>query len=202
MKCSLPSQDNVWEQFSKETGGQYFSGGIRNGYWAGESGVLCQHNGATIQFDTYQEVLSASLPKYTRVQARYSSPEPIDFSIRSSCLVDQLLSQLPGYSIKTKYKDFNSSFICKASNELHFKEIMESSLIKHLISQPSELLLKSKTKHGWGIFSTPLPAGEAELYLRVPGIEKDMKRLNLYHQIITELLDRIAVVSLRHAAAP
>lgn len=134
------------------------------------------------------------LPKYTRIRTRYHSSNPLLFTIRHKMWLDLLLGLRGGYFVKTGDRDFDWDFSCKASDEVIFQKLLSFSIIRHLVKEISTLELKSRDKDGWGILANDFPKGTLELYLRIPGVEKDRSKLNLLYRLFTETLDRLAEI--------
>ena len=192
-----PSKDQIWKEFSDTIGGSMHPGGFSEGWWGGESGIRVRYKGLEIIFDTYEDFFSRPRFKYTRVRARYQSSNPLNFTIRDKTFLDLFLGWLPHYSVKTDDRDFNWNFTCDASDESQLRVLLSFPIVRHLLKDISTLELKSRNKYGLGVFSTNFPAGTLELYLRVPGIEKDPVRLNRLYQLFTEVLDRLEELGVR-----
>jgi|GEM_PF-2691688 len=197
MRIFGPSKEEVWKGFSEEVSGVFYDGGVRDSWWEGESGVLLSHKGLEIKFDTYQDVFDRMLPQYTRIRTRYRSSNPLNFTIRHKTWIDLLIGLRPGYFVKTGDTEFDWGFSCRASEKSVLRALLSFSIIRHLVKEISTLELKSRDKEGWGIFSNDFPNGTLELYLRIPGVEKDCKKLRLLYHLFTEVLDRLAEIGAR-----
>lgn len=195
-----PSKDEVWQPFAEEIGAEFIRGGVKDGWWAGESKLTYHHKGWYITLDTYQDMLNRMMPSYTRVRSPYFTKDEFEFSVHHKSLINNLL-ELAGFKhTVTGFENFDDEFIVKGNDEQKIKELFAVSRIRYILGQIREFDLK--INDGESIFGNDLPKGVYEIYFRVEGVVKDTQKLQSYIDLFCELLEQLYKVGSTGEASP
>ena len=187
-----PDKDEVWQEVATEISAEYIRGGIKDGWWAGESKLNCRYKDWTILIDTYEDVLQRPPQKYTRVRSVYFTTDDFYFSIHHRTFFSLLADLVEIKRITVEDSDFSSEFSVKGNNEEEVKRLLSFSRIRYLIKELSELELKVRDDDG--LVGIELPTGACELYLRMPGYVKDKQKLRQLVELFEETLDRLVEI--------
>ncbi len=195
-----PSKDGVWMPFASEIGAEFISGGIRDGWWAGESKLAYHYKDWLIVLDTYQNVITWNFPSFTRVRSPFVTKDGFVFSVRHKNLIDSLMDVAGFKHYETGNEKFDNEFVVNGNNEANIKALFSVSRIRFLISEIREFDLKVNT--GEGILGDDFPNRVHELYLRVPEVIKDTHKLRSYIDLFSELLEQLYKIGSADEASP
>lgn len=184
-----PSKDEVWQPFAKEIGAEFIRGGIKDGWWAGESKVVLRYKGWLVVADTYQDVITWNFPSFTRVRSPFVTKDGFVFSTHHKSLIDNLLDIAGFKHCETGNESFDREFVVKGNNEKNVKELFSISRIRFLVSELREFDLK--VNDGEGLLGNDFPSGVYELYLRLPGVIKDSHKLRTFFDLHCDMLDQL-----------
>jgi hypothetical protein len=198
-----PSKDDVWQQFASEIGAEFISGGIKDGWYAGESKLIFHHRGWSISLDTYQdtmfslandhtlqEMFTRGNPYYTRLRSQYISKDGFCFSIHHKSLIGKLIEAVGFKHTETGFENFDSEFVVKGNDENKIKELLSVSRIRYLLSKINNFQLMG-TDAREGILGNDLPKDVHELRFRFQGLVTDTQELRSFLDLFVELLEQL-----------
>ena len=193
-----PSKDEIWQQFSAATGGQFSEGG----FWKGSSRVDARHGDWIVTLDTFTVSTGKSSATYTRMSAPYANPDGFNFNVYRKGIFSDLGKMLGMQDVNVGYPDFDEAFIIKGNDEAKLRRLFANPKIRELISaQPQIRFCVQEIERGfWS--RAEVPAGVDMLYFQVGGVIKDVERLKQLYELFSETLDELCRIGSAEEKAP
>jgi hypothetical protein len=184
-----PSQDELWRQLAAQAGGTLKE---RN-FWHGTE-VRAQVGAWTLTLD-----VSGGKYPFTRLRAPYVNPEGFHFHVYRGSIFSGLAKLLGTQDIVVGDPAFDQAFMVKATDPQRIRDLLTPDLRARLMAHPS---LSLQVKDDEGLFGETFPHGVDELYMALPGIEKDLALLKDAFDLFGATLHRLCVIGSAYAAPP
>lgn len=192
-----PSRAKVWRELSKKLGGQYHEGGF-----FGTDRVQVHVSDWIVTLDTYTESSGNSSQTYTRLRAPYVNSEGLRFTIYRSGFLSTIGKSLGlVQDIEVGFPRFDREFIIQGNDPQKVCALFANPRIRTLLESQPRVHLHVADDEGW--FGPTFPEGVDELYFRVPGVVKDLGRLERLFALFAEILHHLGHLSsgYKHDAA-
>ncbi|HEY5753386.1 MAG TPA: hypothetical protein VIT21_09570 [Chthoniobacterales bacterium] len=180
-----PSKEEVWEQLSKDIGGEYFTGG----FWLGESKVRAEVGEWTVTLDTYEVSDTGRAQRYTRLRAPFVNKDGFVFTIYREGMFREMEHFLGESDVEVGYSEFDEAFVIKGNSEIQLKALFANEELRKLIEEQPDIYFHVKDDEGW--FSKKYPEGVDELCFQVHGVIKDLDRLKHLYQLFAVTLHQL-----------
>jgi len=192
-----PSKDEIWQQFSAATGGEFVEGG----FWKG-SKVDARHGEWIVTLDTYTVSNGKSSSTYTRMRAPYVNPDGFNFDIYRKGIFSDIGKWMGMQDVEVGYPEFDENFVIKGNDEGKLRRLFANEKIRALISaQPNiRFCVKDDENNFWS--GSGFPQGVDELYFQTGGIIKDVDRLKQLYDLFSETLDELCRMGSAYDKSP
>ena len=191
-----PSREEVWRQFSAQTGSSYVPGG----FWKGDK-VEATHGPWTVTLDIYVVSTGKSAIAYTRMRAPYVNPDGFRFTVYRKGIFTEMGKWLGMQDVAVGYEDFDRDFVIKGNDEQKLHRLFSSQKIRELIAAQPEINFSVQDDDG-KLWNKSFPEGVDELLFQVVGVIKDIERLKLLYELFAETLDELCRMGSAYQQAP
>ena len=185
MQLFGPSKQEIWRQLSERIGGRY----VERTFWNGDK-VHASHREWTITLDTYTVHANKTYITYTRLRAPYVNPDGFRFTIYRRSVFSGIATWLGMQDIEIGVPPFDDDFVIKGTHESRVRDLLSSERVRSLIEAQRSIHLTVKDDEG--CFRSTFPDGVDELYFAVPGVIREVERLEALYDLFAEVLDRLA----------
>jgi hypothetical protein len=179
-----PSKEEMWDQLSREIGGEFRAGGF-----FAESKVVLTHRQWQITLDTYVVSSGKSHITYTRIRAPFVNPDGFRFTIYRKSIFSGIAKLLGTQDIEIGDSYFDDEFIIQSSSEDLVRRLLAASDIRGLIQNQPDIHFEVKDDEGW--FQKSFPEGVDELYFQTTGVITDVGRLKGLFDLFAAVLDQL-----------
>ena len=190
-----PSRQEIWRQLADGIGARYVEGGAFK-----SDKVQAEHGQWTVTLDVFVVSTGKSAVPFTRIRAPYVNPDGFRFTIYRRGVFSDVAKWFGMQDIETGHPAFDRDFILKATDESKLKRLLESPKLRQLIESQSKVKLTVKDDEGW--FGPKFPDGVDELHFTVPGVIKDVERLQGLFDLFAETLDELCRIGSAYADDP
>ncbi|MGZ4879106.1 MAG: DUF3137 domain-containing protein [Candidatus Angelobacter sp.] len=180
-----PSKEEIWRQFSAQTGSNYVPGG----FWKGDR-VEATHGPWTVVLDTYTVSTGKSSVTYTRMRAPYLTSDGFHFTVYRQGIFSEIGKWFGMQDVTVGYEDFDRDFVIKGNDEGRLRQLFSSQKMRDLIAAQPEIHFSVEDDDG-NVWTKMFPAGVDELKFQVAGVIKDLERLKLLYELFAETLDEL-----------
>lgn len=185
-----PSSADIWRQLSEQMGATYTAG-----TFGGSQRVDATHDDWTISLDAYYNPGTKTV--FTRLSAPYINPDGFRFSIYRHGLFSDLGKRLGMQDIEVNFKEFDEQFIIKGNDESKVRALFADGKVRtQLLVQPA-VFLSIEGANNW--FSRSYPPNTDRLTFQVPGVIKDIVRLEQLFTLMSVTLDRLCEIGSAYA---
>jgi len=179
-----PSREEIWRQLCDETGAQ-----IVKGTWLRGSKVVAKHGDWTVTLDNFVVSTGKTMIVFTRIRAPFMNPGGFRFSVHRRNLFTGLGKFFGMQDVEVGHAKFDHDFVIQGTDEAKLKRLFANPKIRELIAaQPRILFAVRDDEQGLG---KQLPEGVDQLFFRVPGVLKDVKRLKQLYELFAETLEEL-----------
>lgn len=190
-----PSQKEIWQQLSAETGAQFVEGGFLK-----SDKVQATHGQWIVTLDKYVVSSGKATVVYTRMRAPYVNPDAFRFRVYRHGVFSSLGKMLGLRDVEVGYPDFDRDFIIKGNDESRLRRLFGNPKIRELISAQKDIDFSVKDDEGW--FGPAFPDGVDELSFMVVGLIKDVERLKHLYELFGETLDELCRMGSAYQSDP
>lgn len=190
-----PSQEEIWRQLSDQIGARYVEGG----FWKPDK-VEATHGEWIVTFDTFAVHAGKAIIHYTRMRAPYVNPDSFRFTVYRSGFFSDVAEWFGMQDIEVGHEEFDRDFMIKGTDESKLRQLFSNARIRELIATQPDLKLTVDDDEGW--FGPHFPEGTDELALTVPGVIKDVARLERLYDLFAETLDELCRMGSAYRTAP
>jgi hypothetical protein len=190
-----PSREEIWRQFSAQTGFGYLDGG----FWKSDK-VEATHGQWTVTLDLYVVSTGKSSVTYTRMRAPYVNPDGFRFTVYRKGIFTEMGKWFGMQDVAVGYQEFDRDFVIKGNDEQKLRTLFSSQKIRELVAAQPEIRFSVKDDDGklWNNF----PEGVDELHFQVVGVIKDLERLKLLYELFAETLDQLCRMGSAYEQTP
>lgn len=189
-----PSRETIWRQLSTELGAAYQKRGF------GKSDrVVVTHGEWTITLDTFVVATGKSAVPFTQMRAPYVNPDNFRFTIYRRGLFSDIARLFGMRDIEIGQPDFDRDFIIKGTDETKLRKLFADGKLRELINAQPRIHFEVRDQDRFG---PPFPKDTDELRFRVPGIIKDVVRLQRLFDLFAETLDQLCRIGSAYEKAP
>ena len=186
-----PSQQDIWQAFADEIGGEYIGGGIFSA-----KKIIYNNGNWTFLLDTY----TVDKTVFTRMRAPFVNPEKLFFKIYRHSVFSSIGKAMGMQDIEIGDLGFDEDFILKGNDPKILKLLLEDIRIKNYFQQLRKVCIEIKENDGF--FGADFPEGTDELYFRCPGILRDQNQLKTLFDLFALILERLVRVDVASNADP
>lgn len=190
-----PSKKEIWEQLSKELGGEYKEDGFFK-----EGKLVIEHGQWEITLDTYTVHSNNVHVTYTRIRAPYLNSNNFRFTIYRKSFFSGLGKIFGMQDVEIGDPQFDEQFIIKGQPEEMVKKLFANREIRALIEKQKAIHFMVKDDEGW--FGTKFPDGVDELYFQVQGVVKDKEVLKELFDLFSLVLDELCKMGSAYKTNP
>jgi hypothetical protein len=190
-----PSQKEIWQQLSAETGAHFVEGGFMK-----SDKVQAAHGQWIVTLDKYVVSTGKATVVYTRMRAPYVNPDAFRFRVYRHGVFSSLGKMLGLRDVEVGYPDFDRDFIIKGNDESRLRRLFGNQKIRELISGQKDIDFSVKDDEGW--FGPTFPDGVDELSFMVVGLIKDVERLKHLYELFGETLDELCRMGSAYQSDP
>jgi hypothetical protein len=188
-----PSRREIWAQLSEKMGASYSTGSF------GKSDrVDVTHGEWTITLDCYYN--PATKVTYTRLTAPYTNPDAFQFTIYRQSIFSDLGKRLGMQDIEIDHAEFDDDFIIKGNDESKVRALFANSEVREQLSAQKDVHLSIESGSSW--FNRTLPPRTDRLVFQVPGIVKDIDRLEKLFSLMAVSIDQLCDIGSAYALRP
>jgi hypothetical protein len=188
-----PSQGEVWRQLSEKMGATLAKGGF------GKSDrVDVSHEDWTISLDAYYNPGTKTM--FTRFTAPYVNPDGFRFTIYRHGFFSDLGKRLGMQDVEVGFQEFDENFVIKGNDESKLRALFSDVAVREQLSAQKSVHLSIESGAGW--FRKDDPPTNDRLTFQVPGVIKDVERLEQLFLLMSATLDRLCDIGSAYAARP
>ena len=177
-----PSQSEIWRQLSEKIGANFDEGGF-----ARSQRVDVSHEDWTISLDAYYNPGTKST--FTRLSAPYVNTDGFRFSIYRKGIFSDIGKRLGMQDVEVGFQEFDEDFIIKGNDESKLRALFADSEVRKQLTLQRGVHLSVEAAGGW--FRKDDPPSTDKLTFQVPGVIKDIERLELLFRLMSVTLDRM-----------
>jgi hypothetical protein len=177
-----PSRAELWRLLSDRIGASYAEGGF-----AKSDRVEVSHRTWTITLDCYFD--PASKVTYTRLTAPYVNPDGFRFSVSRRGIFTDLAMKLGMQDVVVDQADFDEQFVIKGTDEANLRRLFANSRLRDLLTAQPKVRFGVDSSDNW--FRKSYPPTTDRLQFIVPGVIKDIDRLEQLFALLAETLDQL-----------
>lgn len=182
-----PSQKEAWTKLSEEIKAEFVKGSV-----FGTHKVITNEKSWTITLDTFAVHTGKATVPFTRMRAPFMSKDNFRFKLERRNFFSPVADFFGRKSQRTGHFDFDQHFVIKSTDEYKLKKLLANETIRELVTDQKGIYLEIKDDEGWG--GSKFPSDADELYLQLPGIVKDVQRLESAFRLFTELLNQLVEI--------
>jgi hypothetical protein len=190
-----PSQVEIWQKLSDETGAEL----VKGGFWRGDK-VVIRVKEWTITLDTYTQSTGKTHVTYTRLRAPYVNQDEFRFRICRKHVFSGLARVLGFQDVETGHPEFDAEFVIKSNKPPKVRELFANAALRELLRAQPRVLLEVKDDEGW--FGADFPDGVDELSFHVPHRIKDVGRLKELYKIFALTLNQLCLIGAAYDRDP
>ena len=188
-----PSRSEIWRQLSEKLGATYSAGGFTK-----SDRVDVTHDEWTITLDCYFN--AATKVTYTRLSAPYTNPDAFQFTIYRQSVFSELGKRLGMQDIEVDHAEFDDDFVIKGNDESKVRSLFASRTVREQLSAQKDVHLCIEAGSSW--FNRTLPPRTDRLVFQVPGVIKDMERLEKLFSLMAVTIDQLCDIGSAYALRP
>ena len=188
-----PSRSEIWRQLSDKMGARYAEGGFTR-----SDRVDVVHDEWTITLDCYYN--AATKMTYTRLSVPYTNPDAFQFTIYRKSVFSELGKRLGMQDIEVEHARFDDDFIVKGNDESKVRALFASRAIREQLDAQKDVHMSIDGGSSW--FNRALPPRTDRLVFEVPGVIKDMDRLEQLFSLMAVTIDRLCEIGSAYALRP
>jgi hypothetical protein len=190
-----PSQGEIWQQLSAETGAQFVEGGFLK-----SDKVRAVHGQWTVTLDKYVVSTGKVTVVYTRMRAPYVNPDGFRFEVYRKGVFSDLGKLFGMQDVEVGHPEFDRDFIIKGTDEAKLRQLFANAKIRELIAGQKDINFSVKDDEGW--FGATFPEGVDELVFLVVGLIKDVDRLKHLYELFAATLDELCRMGSAYQSDP
>ena len=185
----MKNQINIWQEFSKETGGTF-----KKGYsWRSDSTDI-EYKKWKITFDNFTVWSGKYSSETTRIIVPLNIINNFRFEIYREGFIRKIEKIFGGQDVKIGYPEFDKAFTIKSNNEFKIKTLLQNKEIRTLLESQEEVNLMISDQQG--IWEEKLPESEYELSYFIDGEIHDFETLKSLLQLFKLILDNLHQMNL------
>jgi hypothetical protein len=190
-----PSQREIWQQLSAETGAQFVQGNFLKG-----DKVQAAHGQWTVTLDKYVVSTGKVTVIYTRMRAPYVNPDGFRFKVYRKGVFSDLGKLFGMQDVEVGHPEFDRDFIITGTDEGKLRQLFANAKIRGLIAGQKDINFSVRDDEGW--FGATFPEGVDELVFLVVGLIKDVDRLKHLYDLFAETLDELCRIGSAYQSDP
>ena len=184
----MKNQINIWQEFSKETGGTF-----KEGYsWRSDSTEI-EYKKWKITFDNFTVWSGKYSSETTRIIVPLNISNNFRFEIYREGFIRKIEKIFGAQDVEIGYPEFDKAFTIKSNNEFKIKTLLRNKEIRNLIESQKEVNLVISDKKG--IWEEKLPENEFELAYYVDGEIYNLETLQSLLQLLKLVLDELFLMN-------
>jgi hypothetical protein len=188
-----PSRKEIWRQLSEKMGAVYSEGGFSK-----SDRVDVSHGEWTITLDCYYN--AATKTTYTRLSVPYTNPDAFHFTIYRPSVFTELGKRLGMQDIEVEHAEFDQDFVIKGNDESEVRALFANRELREQLSAQKDVHLSIESGSSW--FNRSLPPRTDRLVFQVPGVIKDMERLEKLFALMAVTIDQLCDIGSAYALRP
>ncbi|MGC9327112.1 MAG: DUF3137 domain-containing protein [Candidatus Hinthialibacter sp.] len=189
------SQDEVWEQLSREVQGRFIEGETSKG-----GQVKAKVGEWTVTLDLYRVDTHHDRIIYTRMRAPFVNTCGFRFLVYRQTYFTAIEKFFGLQDIDTGHPDFDNNYVIQGNDEEKVKQLFSNAKIREIIRSLPVFYGQVRDDDGW--FHEEFPEGVDELYCLVEGEITDMKKLKDMFELFAELLNMLCHIGSAYEKDP
>ncbi|MBN2328335.1 MAG: DUF3137 domain-containing protein [Candidatus Omnitrophica bacterium] len=189
------SQDEVWEQLSREIQGRFIEGETSKG-----GKVTAKVGEWTVTLDLYCVDTHHNHIVYTRMRAPFVNKDGFRFLIYRQTYFTAIEKYFGLQDIETGNPDFDKNYVIQGNNEEKVKQLFSNAKIREIIHSLPVFYGQVRNDDGW--FHEEFPEGVDELYCLVEEKLTDIKKLKDMFELFSEILNTLCHIGSAYEKDP
>ena len=190
-----PSQKETWTKLSEEVKAEFVKGGVFETHK-----VIANEKVWTITLDTFAVHTGKATIPFTRMRAPFMSKDNFRFKLERRNFLSPIADFFGRKSLSTGFPEFDKHFVIAGKDDYKLKKLFANEAIRELVLNQKDIHLEIKDDEGWG--GSKFPSDADELYLQLPGVVKDIQRLESAFRLFTEILNQLVEIGSAYDRSP
>jgi hypothetical protein len=189
------SRPEIWQQLSRELGGEFTRGDWRRG-----DRLEVRHGEWTLTLDTFVVPAGKVYIPMTRMRAPFVNADKLWMKLHRASIFSSWGRFFGMQDIQIGIADFDEAYVIKGNDERKVRAFLANETLRALLLGEKDVQLSVEDDEDW--FGAKFPSDTDELRLVWGGHEKDPERVRRLFQLFAEALDQLCRIGSAYERRP